>query len=213
LKKACCCMQVRTGALVIATLGVISSVYNVVNFIVVLGASGGPSEHFKHWCESLGFSNGQIEEIISEHEHTIVSAYWVSLAYQVGELAIEGLLLAGLAKRKHTFCLPWLILSALFLLVCTVAVVIIVIALWAIGLAGEGFLLLFLGGSFVGLSLYFFKVVQTEWMNIKDMDTPQVQAELGNRVPATTGPLTNNGPITNDVRFEPLPPYPGKPSF
>ena len=50
------------------------------------------------------------------------------------------------------------------------AIIIAFIALIVSGDIGIGLIILFVCGLFFALGFYFFKVVQTEWWNIKDLD-------------------------------------------
>jgi len=176
LKEACCCMQVRTGALVIATLGVMISVFTVVSFIMALEepvelARG--CQAYIHQFAGHGVIDGDEAEVAARLCYYYVGIYKFVLALIIGELLINGLLLVGLTKRKHTYCLPWLIVNASYLIIDAVALVIVVITFWATLPAQAGFFALLIGCLCLAPSFYLFKVVQTEWMNIKDLDQPQ----------------------------------------
>ena len=77
----------------------------------------------------------------------------------------------GLFQRKHILCLPYLILNAGYLILLAFAIIIAFIALIVSGYIGAGLIILFVCGLFFALAFYFFKVVQTEWWNIKDLDS------------------------------------------
>jgi len=109
-----------------------------------------------------------------------------ALVYAVGEFLINALLIFGLAQRKHVACLPWLIYNGFGLVIWGLIMAVVVIAMWVAGAVGSGFLYLFLSGLLFSLYLYTWRIVQSEWMNIKDLDAPsapQVQIESGNPPP------------------------------
>jgi len=166
-------MQVRTGALVIATIGVMFSLYMVVNIIMGLEE---PVELTVACVQSIRNLSGldQDEKEAAERLcYYYAGVYRFVLAMFIGELLINGSLLFGLAKRKHTYCLPWLIVNALYLIISALALVTVVITFWATLPAQAGFIALIIGCLFLAPIFYVFKVVQTEWMNIKDLDQPQ----------------------------------------
>jgi len=211
LKQAFCCCQVRTGALVVATLVVMTSLISLVQFIIELSEPAEIVDYYSDLLEQYGYSE-QEADALANH---MIGANKVVVASLVGQLAISGLLLIGLAKRKHTLCLPWLILNALYLITSLIALIIVVIFFWAAVDVGAGFIVLLVWGLGLAVAFYVFKVVQTEWMVIKDLDKP-VEAELGNRPTAAahypSAPATTTQyPINNGaVGFEPLPAYPGR---
>ena len=85
-------------------------------------------------------------------------------------------------QRKPSFCLPWLICKGLSLVTCAIAFLVLTIGIGIVlgGIrAGYGVLasliVLAIGCGSLALGFYIFKIVQSEWMNIKDLDTPKGQ--------------------------------------
>jgi len=173
LKGACCCMQVRTGALVIATIGVMISLYWVVDAIIDLEEPVLMTAACVQSIRNLSGLDQDDKDAAERLCYYFVGLYKFILAMLIGELLINGSLLFGLAKRKHTYCLPWLIVNALYLIISALALVTVVITFWATLPAQAGFFALIIGCLFLAPVFYVFKVVQTEWMNIKDLDQPQ----------------------------------------
>ena len=69
--------------------------------------------------------------------------------------------------------MPWLIVSALYLIIAALALVIAVLAIWVALSAAAAFIVLVLLSLYLAISFYLWKVVQTEWMNINDLDRSQ----------------------------------------
>ena len=63
--------------------------------------------------------------------------------------------------------------SALYLIIAALALVIAVLAIWEAVSAAAGFIVLVLLSLWLAIDIYLCKVVQTEWMNIKDLDRSQ----------------------------------------
>lgn len=187
IERAFCCCQVRTGALVVATVCLMIAIITVVDRSFDLANF---DVDYAIWLQELraGAAQwgdddfwGNLIDVLEQHKEDFRRFTQLGLVYQIGECVINILLIWGLAKKKHVPCLPWLIYSGVCLIGLAVLIVSAVILLWVLGFVGYGFLTLFLGILFVAFYFHIFKVVQTEWMVIKDLDAPARQVELGGK--------------------------------
>jgi len=187
LSEAFCCCQVRTGALLISIVYVtFAIIYTIETSFELAVFDQSFLRMLKEWraIKVEGDEDGVwkwLADNLEEHKEDIRHFIQLALVYSIGQCLIDTLLIFGLAKKRHVPCMPWLIYNGLGLTVTSILVVVCVIWLWVNGGAGTGFLALFLGLTFVGFWFYIFKVVQTEWMNIKDLDAPARQLEHGGK--------------------------------
>jgi len=179
LEKAYYCCHVRTGALVIST---IFSMMSVVGVIVCGYMLASFDDNVKlaetavgmeaNLVKKIGESTEELDQavgIMEASKGTIRHILQGTVIYAVGELVINLLLIFGLAQRRHVGCLPWLIYNFLGLITWTIGFSVATISMWVIGATGPGFMWLFLGGGVGAAYFYAWKVVQSEWMNIKDL--------------------------------------------
>lgn len=191
LERAYFCCQVRTGALAISVLfGMLSVVSVMIGAFELAGFDDGVAqvEATLSMEAELGSDEGlnQVVGIVDAYKGMFRRLLEFGLVFAIGEFVINVLLIFGLAQRKHVACLPWLIYNGFGLVIWGLIMAVVVIAMWVAGAVGSGFLYLFLSGLLFSLYLYTWRIVQSEWMNIKDLDAPsapQVQVESGNPPP------------------------------
>ena len=110
--------------------------------------------------------------ILSTYENLLPSFVKGSLAVAVLDLCITGLLFAGLLTRKAGLMLPWLGTSMLYL--CLFAAFFLgftVIQFTVVKSCSAGLITLGVGSFMVMAYYYVWKVVQSEWMNIREAAT------------------------------------------
>jgi len=177
LEKAYCCIPVRTGALVTAAIITLFSIVRV--FAAFYKA--------KEWTLILGTDLTQFSRL-----EGLLEENWVENS--IGKLVMDLVLIFGLVERKHLPCLAWLIYSGFFGIVTIIKFI------------GTGAMLIYQGSyyrifitaseitatSLVGISLvlgscvvtpiwlHMLKVVQSEWMNIKDLEATNKKRKTGN---------------------------------
>merc|ERR1711973_478061 len=141
-ESAFCCMRIRTAAMVIATLCVVGSVWVVIDAAQDMAHV---DVWLDEWADFIRATTG------SDELGNYVKGNWgkamleLRLANSVFTLAVAALLFFGLVQNKHALCLPWLVINAGELIGMAVAFAIILVF------------------------FYVFKVVQSEWMNIRDL--------------------------------------------
>jgi len=119
---------------------------------------------------------------------------WYSLIYCLCSWIIGVLLIYGLQKRKHVLCMPWLIYTGINLIIMPIMVIVEAVLFFvvfglaaihashtgdkdafavAIALCVGGGIGTLVGGLVIWLfSFYVWRVVQSEYLNIKRSDGP-----------------------------------------
>jgi len=179
--KSCCC-SVRTGAMVIALLGLMCAGAGVVVYsmgLVTMPQTLEVMEEQKGQIKQLYNENQITQEdyliytsILKTYEHLLPSVLKGCLAGAVLDLCIAGLLFAGLLTRKAGLMLPWLATSMLYL--CLFAAFFLgftVIQFTVVKSCSAGLITLGVGSFIVMAYYYVWKVVQSEWMNIREAAT------------------------------------------
>jgi len=170
------CCSTRTGAYVVAGISVVCSI-----ILIALGIGGTyflettiewvrpnkyvPRERILFWY--LGLVGGQLA---------------LSL---VKLIAVDALLIVGLNKKKSILVLPWLVVTFLTTIFVGIPALVasIVIGITLMGSRANvdewiGVVIVIAGPAFAILHHYCWKVVQTEWKNIKALEpTPPAPSE------------------------------------
>lgn len=178
----CCCCSVRTGAMVIALLGLMAAGSGVVVYsmgLVTMPETIDLMEQQKGEIRQF-YNDNQISKqdyliytsILETYEHILPPVVKGSLAFAVLDLCLSGLLFAGLLSRKPGLMLPWLATSMLYLIVLAAFVLgLTVIQFTVVKSCSSGLFTLAIGSTFVLAYYYIWKVVQSEWMNIREAAT------------------------------------------
>jgi len=158
--------------------------------------------------ESLENPNvsGGIAKLLEANKYQIRRFLEFLLAFALGELALNSLLIYGLAQRKHFPCMPWLIYNGSFLTVFTVLPFIMAWWLWSNGAPLIGTLALIFGLASICECFYNYWVVVSEWMNIKYRNASVRQVAIGNQ--STNCDTAQLVPQEESVEIEPLPACP-----
>jgi len=168
--------------MIIAILGVMSAGTGVITYsmgLVALPQTLEVMDQQKQQIKAL-YDDDQISfneygaytNLIDTYEYILPPAMKGGLTASVLDLTIGALLLLGLTSRKHGLMLPWLV-STMFQmgLLCAFILGVSVIQFAVIKSCSGGFLTLAIGFPFVYLSFYLWKVVQSEWMNVRENAT------------------------------------------
>jgi len=145
--------------------------------------------------------------MINTYEYILPPVMKGGLTASVLDLTIGALLLLGLTARKHGLMLPWLVTSMLQLgLFCAFILGLSVMQFAVLRSCQGGFLALAIGMPFAYLSFYLWKVVQSEWMNVREKATTTGHVEHHGKEGFTFHKFENTDPkVVND----PPPKYPG----
>ena len=104
-KFGCCCCSVITCSKVIASLGLIGGVYNLVSGILFLSG-------VNYSLITGSYTVIPYASYIGEYGYIAVT-FIISLSWMVP----DGLMLYGISTNKHGFLLPWLIVHMVMLVV------------------------------------------------------------------------------------------------
>jgi len=165
-ESAFCCMRIRTAAMVIATLCVVGSVWVVIDAAQDMA---NVDLWLDEWADFVRATTG------SDELGNYVKGNWgkamleLRLANSVFTLAVAALLFFGLVQNKHALCLPWLVINAGELIGMAVAIAVITVWIWSYGDTAAGFYFFGIAFAIFLVFFYVFKVVQSEWMNIRDL--------------------------------------------
>jgi len=168
--------------MVIAILSVMGAGSGVITYSMGLVSLPNTLEVMEHQKEKLKdlYDSKEIDEnyywaytnVINTYEYVLPPVMKGGLAASVLDLTIGALLLVGLTARKHGLMLPWLVTSMLQLaLFCALILGVAIIQFSVIKSCYGGFLALAIGLPFAYLSFYLWKVVQSEWMNVREVAT------------------------------------------
>jgi len=166
--------------MIIAILSVMSAGTGVITYsmgLVALPQTLEVMEQQKQQIKGLYDDNkisyneyGAYTNLIDTYEYILPPAMKGGLTASVLDLTIGALLLVGLTSRKHGLMLPWLVSSMFQLvLVCAFILGVSVMQFAVLKSCSGGFLTLAIGFPFAYLTFYIWKVVQSEWMNVREV--------------------------------------------
>jgi len=165
--------------MIIAILSVLSAGTGVVTYslgLVALPQTLEVLEQQKQDIKGLYEDNqisyneyGAWTNFFDTYEYILPSAMKGGLTASVLDLTIGALLLVGLTSRKHGLMLPWLV-SSMFQLVlmCVFFLGASVLQFSVLKSCSGGFLTLAIAFPLAYLTFYIWKVVQSEWMNVRE---------------------------------------------
>jgi len=179
------CTDVRTGAIILAMIGIMGAGFSVISDSVGLGYYAPIIEESIDDEKLASIAKFQEErptspEVIAEYEEywqrlefikTLVPwVFTVQIITSGCNILVNSFMLFGVSKKKPGFMLPWLII-AMTCIVLTVALLSLAFFVLSIGTpAGilNGVILLLLSSPFVGLMMYFWLVVRSVYMDIRE---------------------------------------------
>lgn len=184
-KQCCMCTDVRTGAIILAMIGILGAGFSVISDSVGLGYYAPMIEDRIEDEKIASMAKFQEERPTSEEDIAQYQAYWQRLDFikelvpwvftaqiisSVSNILVNGCMLFGVTKKKPGFILPWLIIS----MTC----IVLIVALLSLGFfvmcigtpAGilNGVILVLLTSPFVGLMMYFWLVVRSVYLDIRE---------------------------------------------
>lgn len=125
-KQCCMCTDVRTGAIILAMIGILGAGFSVISDSVGLGYYAPMIEDRIEDEKIASMAKFQQERPTSEEDIAQYQAYWQRLDFikelvpwvftaqiisSVSNILVNGCMLFGVTKKKPGFILPWLILS------------------------------------------------------------------------------------------------------
>lgn len=180
----CCCFSARTGAIILASLGIFFGGFGLITDSIGMVDVTPKIEYMLEETKLESMKQfetaGQPEEYREELE-----MYWERLDYLrdlvpwifviqiVGaliQLVIHLCLLFGVLKHKPKFMLPWLITSMIGMVMLGLGLLVIffVLAVASTGGILAGFIVLAVGGLVLTLNFYFWAVVRSVYLDIKE---------------------------------------------
>jgi len=193
-KQCCMCTSVRTGAIILAIIGILGSGFSFISYSFGLGYYGEMIEDRNEDEKNASMSETKYLKLvipmsaekegrrIDEEYNTKYQAYWqhldfitwffiVQIIISVSSLLVNGCMLFGVTKKKPGFILPWLIISVASI-VSTVALLSLELFVWCIWTPGIGIwskviFVLFMSLG-VGLMMYFWLVVRSVYLDIRE---------------------------------------------
>jgi len=179
------CTDVRTGAIILAMIGILGAGFSVVSDSVGLGYYAPMIEDRLEDEKIASIAKFQEERPTSPEEIANYEAYWkkldlikdlvpwvftVQIISSGFNILINGLMLFGVTKKKPGYMLPWLIISFTCIVLC-VALLSLGFFVLSIGTPNgilNGLMLLLLASPFVGLMVYFWLVVRSVYLDIRE---------------------------------------------
>jgi len=179
------CTDVRTGAIILAMIGILGAGFSVISDSVGLGYYAPIIEDRIEEEKLASIARFQEERPTSPEEIAQYEAYWQKLDFiktlvpwvftvQIitsgCNILVNSFMLFGVTKKKPGFMLPWLII-AMTCIVLTIALLSLGFFVLSIGTpAGilNGVLLLLIFSPIVGLMMYFWLVVRSVYMDIRE---------------------------------------------
>lgn len=188
-KKCCMCTDVRTGAIILAMIGILGAGFSVISDSVGLGYYAPMIEDRIEEEKIASIAKFQEERPISPEIIEQYEAYWQKLDF-IKELVpwvftvqiissgcnilINSLMLFGVIKKKPGFMLPWLII-AMTCIVLSLALLSLGFFVLSIGTpAGilNGVILVLLASPFIGLMMYFWLIVRSVYLDMRENIVP-----------------------------------------
>jgi len=184
-KKCCMCTDVRTGAIILAMIGILGAGFSVISDSVGLGYYAPMIEDRIEEEKIASIAKFQEERPISPEIIEQYEAYWQKLDF-IKELVpwvftvqiissgcnilINSLMLFGVIKKRPGFMLPWLII-AMTCIVLSLALLSLGFFVLSIGTpAGilNGVILVLLASPFIGLMMYFWLIVRSVYLDMRE---------------------------------------------
>jgi hypothetical protein len=195
-KQCCMCTNVRTGAIILAIIGILGHGFCIISYSVGLGNYAqmieDRNEHEKNASMSetkylkqegvIPMSAEKEGSRIDEEYNAKYQAYWQNLDFitwffivqiiiSVSNLLVNGCMLFGVTKKKPGFILPWLIIfvASIVLTVALLSLELFVWCIWTpgIGIFSKVMFVLFMSLG-VGLMMYFWLVVRSVYLDIRE---------------------------------------------
>jgi len=184
-KNCCLCTDVKTGAIILAMIGLLGGGFSVISDSVGLG-------YYAPLIENK-IDQAKVESMIKFEEDTqkteeeieqykeiwnrldilkslVPWAFVVQIVSSASNILINGSMLYGVTQKKAGFMLPWLIFGMISIVLC-IALLVLGFFVLSVGTpAGilNGVILLILTSPFVGLMLYFWLVVRSAYMDLRE---------------------------------------------
>jgi hypothetical protein len=156
--ETCCCFTARTGALIIAIMGVIGCGFGILTASII---NFGHDTNLHIGDQFIDSSPFLISQILSN----------------IITVIICGLMLYGVTNDKYLMIMPWLIFVMIGLVTSTILIIIGFILLCLVYHAvGYGFILAIISAPLLVLAVYFWIVVQSVYCDIKENDQPSTLA-------------------------------------
>ena len=157
--KCCCCFTAHTGAWILGFLGLLGSAFGIIGISVF-------------WSQMSTYE---------ARDETITGLFSGLLVLYVIFLAIEGLLVAGLIKKKPWMFLPHLVMRMFTLVVSLLAAIGYAIFAFVAGRYDIGLIILAIQVPLSALGFYFWDVVKSVYLDTKKLKASASNAEKGEK--------------------------------
>jgi uncharacterized membrane protein len=202
--KCCCCFSARTGALILAILGIGAASLGIISNSVSLGVfqphldemldqiKQGSIYQFKQAEAELQAAKPYYEALWNRLDLIKESLPWIfvlQIFVGIFDLTMNGCMLYGVTKNRSCMILPWLIWGMIGLVALTVVSVGGFIVFCVFGVVGgvtlgqnvgvlTGLIFIAIMTPILGLGYYLWFVVQSVYLDIKEGDKPVNEEEL-----------------------------------
>ena len=118
-KRCCCCCSVLVGAKIIAIIGLIFGLINLLFDIIIMAVLiKGDAIPFFILKVYATIENQAIISLAFEHIGQILTMS-IFIIFTLFWLTCDGLMLNGITKRKPGFLMPWLVVNLILCIVST----------------------------------------------------------------------------------------------
>lgn len=183
------CTDVKTGAIILAMIGLLGGGFSVISDSVGLGYYAPmiedrieevKFESILKFKEDTMKTQDEIEKYEEMWERLDILkslvpwAFVVQIVTSACNILLNGSMLYGITQKKPAFMLPWLIIgmTAIVLSIAFLALGFFVLSIGTPGGFVNGAILLFLSSPFVGLMIYFWLIVRSAYLDLKEARTP-----------------------------------------
>jgi len=193
-KTCCCCVSPRTASIILAILGIIIYVIDIIESAAGISAmSSAIAGIGTAISASYSTGDGSSLDLSALDGIAKASRTWIiiSAIFSALFIVINCLLLYGVFNKKPTFMIPWGIVEGIHFVLLTIALGIAILVLLGFGiwlmtldLVAFGFLLWFFALLFLGAILlhwHFVASVRTHYYELKEQQKNQVESIEGGR--------------------------------
>lgn len=200
-KNCCLCTNVKTGAIILAMIGLLTGGLLVfLDSVAFVYFEDNIDQHKLNKTIEFREDTNKTEEEIKQHEQymaigDIIKSFvtWVFVLKIVCAAIIilkNGSMLYGVIQKKAGFMLPWLIFGMMEIVCSSIFLLALGFFVLSFGTPTgilNGVIILFLSSLFVGLILYFWLVVRSAYKDLRE--TPTLPHYVGD-------------PLYDDIKIE-----------